>query len=157
MLDILSAQRNSDLSHNKFNAGSGVFRPDAFYKPTIKNKEQFANLKAQAWWLVADRFRNTYNAIEKGESCKPEDMIFIDPTMPHLDRLIDELTMPLCAFDVNGRVKVESKPDMAKRNLASPNLADAFIMAFAPYRAAMVISDKALDDLYTFTPKRGFR
>lgn len=156
MLDILSAQRNSNVSHSKFNAGSGVFRPDAFYKPTIKNKEQFANLKAQAWWLVADRFRNTYNAIEKGENCKPEDMIFIDPTMPHLDRLIDELTMPLCDFDINGRVKVESKPDMAKRNLASPNLADAFIMAFAPYRAAMVISDNALDDLGRQIPRRRF-
>jgi phage terminase large subunit len=83
-------------------------------------------------------------------------MIFIDPTMPHLDRLIDELTMPLCDFDINGRVKVESKPDMAKRNLASPNLADAFIMAFAPYRAAMVISDNALDDLRRQIPRRRF-
>ena len=102
---------------------------------------------------MADRFRNTYNAIQKGEVFKPDELIFLDPAMPHLDRLIDELTMPLQDFDANGRVKIESKQDLAKRNLASPNLADAFIMAFAPFQPPMVISDKVLDDLRWPTPR----
>jgi phage terminase large subunit len=38
------------------------------YQLDILNKDFFANLKAQAWWLVADRFRNTYNAVKNGES-----------------------------------------------------------------------------------------
>ena len=153
MLNDLGHQRKIFITHGKFNAGSAVFRPDAFYKPQTKNKDHFANLKAQAWWLVADRFRNTYNAIHKGEVFKPDELIFLDPAMPHLDRLIDELTMPLQDFDANGRVKIESKQDLAKRNLASPNLADAFIMAFAPFQPPMVISDKVLDDLRWPTPR----
>lgn len=156
MLDDLGRRHNNPVSHSGFNAGSGVFRPDAIYMPQIKNKDHFANLKAQAWWLVADRFRNTYNAIHKGETFKPEELIFLDPAMPHLDRIIDELTMPLQAFDANGRVTVESKRDLAKRNLASPNLADAFIMAFAPVKQPMVISEKAMEELRRQMPRRRF-
>lgn len=143
----LNEQRNVTIFHDKFNAGGAVFCPDELYMPQVRNKDHFANLKAQAWWLVADRFRNTYNAIHKGESFEPDEMIFIDPAMPHLGRLIDELTMPLQDVDGAGRVKVESKQDLAKRNLASPNLADAFIMAFAPFTPPMVISKDILDDI----------
>lgn len=116
----LNRQHKSQVRYEKFNAGATVFNPDALYKPQTKNKDQFANLKAQAWWLVADRLRNTYNAIHKGEQFDQDDLLFIDPTLPHLDRLIDELTMPLREFDGNGRVKVESKRDLAKRNIVSP-------------------------------------
>ena len=51
---------------------------------------------------------------------------------PYLSQLIDELSTPLRDYDANGRVKVESKKDLAKREVASPNLADAIVMAFAP-------------------------
>ena len=131
-------ERKGKVMHAKFNAGDGVWRPDSFYGDTkVKNKDMFANLKAQAWWIVADRFKNTYNAINTGESFPDEDMIFIDPDMPELELLIDELCTPRRDFDANGRVKVESKKDMAKSSREggarpSPNLADAFIMAFAP-------------------------
>jgi len=147
MIDSLNGQHNVHIAHDKFKAGGSVFRPDAIYTGQTKNKDHFANLKAQAWWLVADRFRNTYNAIHKGDKFSLDEMIFIDPAMPHLDRLIDELTMPQYEFDGTSRIKIESKVDLAKRGIASPNLADAFIMAFAPYRAPMRISDQALRDL----------
>jgi phage terminase large subunit len=156
MLDDLNHQRKTSVLHNKFNAGSAVFRPDAIYMPPTKNKDHFANLKAQAWWLVADRFRNTYNAIHKGETFKPDELIFLDPAMPHLDRIIDELTMPLRDWDAANRVKVESKQDLAKRHIASPNLADAFIMAFAPFKPPMVISEKVIEDLRWQIPRRRF-
>lgn len=143
----LNHARGASIAHDKFNAGGAVFRPDELYMPQTRNKDHFANLKAQAWWLVADRFRNTYNAINKGEVFELDELIFIDPALPHIDRLIDELSMPLQDFDAAGRVKVESKQDLAKRNIASPNLADAFIMAFAPFKLPIVISNEALDQL----------
>jgi phage terminase large subunit len=76
-------------------------------------------------------------------------MIFIDPAMPNLAKLIDELATPKRDFDNAGRVKVESKKDLAKASreggpVPSPNLADAFIMAFAPGRRRMQISGEAL-------------
>lgn len=120
------------IPYSKFNAGGAIFNPDGSYQPGIKNKDMFSNIKSQAWWLVADRFRNTYNAVRKGETFRDDELISIASDCPHLDKLIDELSTPKRDYDANGRVKVESKKDMAKREVASPNLADAFIMCFAP-------------------------
>lgn len=125
------SELGQEVEHEKFNAGGAVFKPDAKYADTnTKNRDMFANIKAQAWWLVADRLRNTYNAVRNGAKVDPADMIFIDSNMKHLEQLIDELSTPKKDFDNAGRVKVESKKDLAKRDVASPNLADAFIMAF---------------------------
>lgn len=125
------------VSHSKFFAGGAVMKPDSDYARTgVKNKDMFANIKAQAWWLVADRMKNTYNAVRNGQVFEVDEMIFIDSTMPNVDQLIDELSTPKRDFDNAGRVKVESKADLKKREIASPNLADAFIMAFLPVSGA---------------------
>jgi phage terminase large subunit len=121
------------VQHSKFFAGGAPFRPNAKYGITgISNRDYFSNIKSQAWWLVADRLRNTHNAIKNGQEFKDDEMIFISDDMPHLIKLIDELTTPKRNFDLAGRVKVESKDDLKKRDIKSPNLADAFIMSYAP-------------------------
>ncbi len=121
------------VQHAKFFAGGAPHRPDASYGQSgIKNRDFFSNIKAQAWWIVADRFRNTFNAVTNGQKFPDDEMIFISSDMLHLNKLIDELCTPKRDFDQAGRVKVESKKDLAKREIASPNLADAFIQAFAP-------------------------
>lgn len=120
------------LAYQKFNAGGAVYAPDDTYQPKVTNKDMFANIKAQTWWLVADRFRNTYNALRNGEKFSADQMISIASDCPMLERIIDELSTPKRDYDANGRVKVESKKDLAKREVASPNLADAFIMCFVP-------------------------
>jgi phage terminase large subunit len=132
------------VMYAKFNAGGSVFRPEAIYSGTTKNKDMFSNIKAQAWWLVADRFRNTFNAVRNGAQFKEVEMISISADMPNLEQLIDELCTPKRDYDNTGKVKVESKKDLAKREVDSPNLADAFIMAFAPSQAPMVINQNAL-------------
>ena len=126
----LNTSHTIRIEHQKFFAGGAVAKPDSQYQRSgIKNREYFSNIKAQAWWLIADRFRNTYNAVRNGQSFNDDDMIFIDGNMPHLNQLIDELTSPKQDYDNAGRVKVEGKKDLSKRDIASPNLADAFIMA----------------------------
>jgi len=42
-----------------------------------------------------------------------------------------ELTSPTYAFTSTGKMVVESKADMKKRGLRSPDLADAFLLTFA--------------------------
>ncbi len=105
----------------------------------------FANLKAQAWWLVADRFRNTYDHINNGTPHEIDEMISISGDMPNLDKLITELSTPKKDYDQNGRVKVESKKDLAKREVKSPNIADAFIMSYAPIKPAIKINASTLN------------
>lgn len=130
----LNELNHYQLDHEKFFAGGSVIKPDSFYdnNARIKNKDFFSNVKAQAWWLVADRLRNTYNAVINGQKFNADEMLFIDASMPNLTSLIDELSSPKKDYDLAGRVKVESKKDLAKRDVASPNLADAFIMANLP-------------------------
>ncbi|WP_447869912.1 PBSX family phage terminase large subunit [Serratia fonticola] len=120
------------LQYSKFNAGDSVHEPDEVYQLDILNKDFFANLKAQAWWLLADRFRNTYNALKNGDSFKVDELISIDSNCPYLEQLKFELSTPHRDFDNNGRVMVETKKDLKKRDVPSPNIADAFVMAFAP-------------------------
>lgn len=121
---------NTNIVSNKFNAGDKVLRPEAIYSFNIKNKDMFANLKAQAWWNVADRLRITYNAVTKGEAYKEDEIISIDSSIDGLDELLLELSTPKRDFDLTGKTKVESKKDLAKRDVKSPNKADAFIMAY---------------------------
>lgn len=138
---------NTRVTHEGFNAGSKVLRPDAIYGQTkIKNKDFFSNLKSQSWWQVADRFLLTHQVVESIKNGTPppvfkiEDLISIDSKVKHLAKIKMELCTPLRDFDQNGRVKVESKKDLRKREVPSPNLADAFIMAYAPIRRGLNIN-----------------
>ena len=111
-----------------FNAGGAVVNSELDYVVGKTNKDMFYNAKAQVWWAVADRFRNTYNAVN-GKPHDADKLISIDSTLKGLDKLCAELSQPRRDY-INGKVKVESKADMKKRGVSSPNLADAFIMAY---------------------------
>ena len=119
--------------YHKFNAGAAVVNPEHEYAPKIKNKEKFENLKAQAWQDVADRLRNTYNAVTKGMKYPAEQLISISGDVDKLEQLKTELSMPRKRYSKRGLDMVETKDEMAKRGLASPNLADAFIMGACPH------------------------
>lgn len=132
----LNTKASAQIPYFRFNASDGVLNKNAHIDPqddkSPKNGDFYANLKAQAWWEVARRFRNTYNAVTKGQEFAEDDLIAISSDCDHLEALIDELSTPRKDDDNRGKSKVESKKDLAKRNVASPNIADAFIMAFAP-------------------------
>lgn len=54
-----------------------------------------------------------------------------DCTMPRDDGLMSELVQPKYKIESSGKLKVESKDDMKKRGVKSPNKADAFCLTFA--------------------------
>ena len=120
------------IEYQGFNAGSSVKNPDGYYgdpDDKIKNKDHLSNAKAQDWWRIADMFRNTYNAVN-GKPYDTDNIIAISSDCKHLDKLKTELSTPRRDFDTSGKVKVESKKDLSARDVKSPNLADAFIMAY---------------------------
>lgn len=60
------------------------------------------------------------------------------------DKLIGELSAPKYSFDLAGRYRLETKDEMKRRGLSSPNLADATVYAFAydgKYRASVMLED----------------
>jgi len=134
----LNTEHKQRIQYRSFNAGGKVLWPDREYlKGTrILNKDQFSNLKAQSWWNVANRLRKTHMWVTEGVECDPAEIISIDPGVNYLEKLITELSTPHKDYDPSGRSKVESKKDLAKRDVPSPNIADAFIMAYCPVKVA---------------------
>lgn len=122
----------TNIACSGFNAGGSVVDPEREYMPGKKNKDMFSNVKAQAWWLLRDRFYNTYRAIKFGDKYDDNKMISLSSKIKDLNYLIAELSRPRVDYDSNGRVKVESKKDMKKRGIPSPNKADALVMCYAP-------------------------
>lgn len=123
-----------------FNAGGAVVKPESKYMDR-KNKDFFRNIKAQMWWKVRDRFYNTWRAIEYGDQYPEDQLISLDSESigKELDYLKAELSRPQVVYDDNGKVAVESKKDMKKRGIPSPNKADAFIMSFAEINQGFIM------------------
>lgn len=130
-----------------FNAGGAVYKPDAKYTDDKKNRDMFANIKAQAWWMVRDRFYKTWRAVHHGDSYPEDQLISLSSSLHELEYLTAELSRPQVDYDQNGRVKAESKKDMKKRGIPSPNRADALVMAFAPVQGGLNINPKILSGL----------
>jgi len=80
-------------------------------EPSIK--EQFLRLRDELWWRVREWFTAR------------------DSTMPRDNDLIADLSAPTYSITSSGHIKIESKVDMEKRGVRSPDLADALCLTFA--------------------------
>lgn len=81
------------------------------------DSEQYVNLRAEGYWLLRERF----NPDNKDNSS-------ID-----IDSLDDDLAAQLSAIRYKrsgGRIQIESKEEMRKRGVSSPDKADAVMLAF---------------------------
>lgn len=76
-------------------------------------KDRYRNLRAELWFLAKEWFSR--------RDCR----IPLDST------LSAELTAPKYTFTSSGKLQVESKEEMKKRGLPSPDAADAFVLTFA--------------------------
>ena len=96
-------------------------------------KDLFKNLRAQFYWLLRDRFENTFRAITYGEEFPIDEMISLSSSLPDLKQLRSELSRikRKKGHSSNDMIQIESKGDMKKRGLKSPNLADALVYVFA--------------------------
>lgn len=128
-----------------WNAGSSVLNPDEEIIDRAPgdtghittNKEQYANLKAQAWWQMRVRCEKTMKAIaaiKDGLPCPydPMELCSFDtasiPT-PVIAAIKKELSQPVRKKDiVSTKFTVDKKPPGTK----SPNLADMIVMNYFP-------------------------
>jgi len=76
-------------------------------------KNAYVNLRAELWGKMK-------NWLEQRGCALPKD-----------DDLLAELTSPRYTFNSSGRLRLESKDEMKKRGLSSPDLADACILTLA--------------------------
>jgi len=94
----------------------------------------FKNMKAEIYWNLRERFRKTYHAVKNNEYCDPQFLIHLDKNIENLANLRKELCKIRSFRDTSGRIQIESKEQLAKRGIPSPNLSDALAMAFAPLK-----------------------
>ena len=107
---VLDRLLESDVDVVGFNGGSSPI-----------DKDRFINARAEAYWMLREAF-------EQGE-------IDIDPTD---DQLAAQLGSLKWTLDSRGRTKIESKDDMRKRGMPSPDRADAVMMPWAASAIATV-------------------
>lgn len=98
--------------------------------PAVQGR--YRNLRAELWW-------RTKEWLDKRD-------VFLDPNivMGGLDDddVILELTTPRYAFTSSGKLGVESKVEMRKRGMPSPDLADALVLTFASEVGTMLYGTK---------------
>jgi phage terminase large subunit len=113
--------------------GSGQVRDKGDICQDIQkpNGDAFFNYRAQTWYSLRRRFEKTYEAIEKGVYQDPAELISISSSCTCWQSLVAELSRPQRKYKGNGKIIVESKPEMKARGVQSPNLADVANMAFA--------------------------
>lgn len=121
--------------------GSGeVLDPERIVPKTDrKNEDFFANAKAQAWWSLRFRFEATFNAIN-GKPYNRDDLISIASDFKWRAKLCVELSQPVYKLNLAGKVLIDKAPE----GVASPNLADAVMMVFAPKRLPLAIHESLL-------------
>lgn len=124
-----------------FRGSEAVFNPDGEDVKGRKNKDFFANRKAQGWWGLRTRFQNTYRAVIEGQDFDPDEIISISTDSPGYRKLMTELSQPTYSVNTVGKILIDKAPDGA----ASPNVADSVMILFAPTtRPAMRISSDLL-------------
>jgi len=130
-----------------WNAGGAVVDPDdRVYNDSDgnedkrTNKDFFVNAKAQAWWEIRERARKTYLSVTTSRQYDHDELLSFDSdSLGHakIEHLIAELSSPKMQYR-NGKVKVESKDEMRKREIDSPNDADSLVMSFVKLEAKNV-------------------
>lgn len=75
--------------------------------------DRYMRMRDELWWKLREWF--------EARACR----------IPRDDALIAELVGPKYKLESSGKIKIESKDDMKKRGLKSPNKADALCLTFA--------------------------
>lgn len=97
-----------------------------------KNKEVFYNLKAQIFWCLRRRLEKTYEHVNN-ISVYPESEL---ASLPNDTSMIAELCCMKYSVDNAGKIRIETKKELKKRGVKSPNIADAVAMFY--YRARIL-------------------
>ncbi|MEN6583040.1 MAG: terminase [Armatimonadota bacterium] len=106
----------------------GKTATDAKWPDGRTSAETFVNLKAELWWIVRRRFEKTYEFVELGIEYPLDELISI----PDHPTLIQQLSVPLHFKTEAGKIQIETKKELRKRGVASPDYAESLMLTFAP-------------------------
>lgn len=130
------------INFTPFQGSGAVLDPDGeLMMQGRPNIDTFANRKAQAWWELRGRFRNTYRAVVEKKPYKEHELISISPKLKGLEKLQMELSQPTWSWRPgDGKMLIDKAPDGTK----SPNKADGLMIASAKAPGGLVVSESLL-------------
>lgn len=146
------ARRMRTVRATMYRGSASPVDPESIAPGTDRtNEDYYKNMKAQAWFTARWRFRNTWLLVEtaagRGDpslpSPKVEDCISLASGYRDFGQLMAELSQAQYKQDNSGKMLVDKTPQ-DKLKMASPNLADAVIIAMAPREDRLVITDDVL-------------
>lgn len=161
----VSLKRQADIGfHGKrikitmFNGAETADFPEMIYSPaeksefkkSKKNKDVFANKRAQYYWMLRDKVYNTYRAVVHGEYCNPDDLISFSSSITNMQKLRAEVCRLPRKPNTNNKIQMLSKQEMKKLEIDSPNLADSVMMSLA-------IGHKKVNKITPTTPPKRVR
>lgn len=96
----------------------------------VYTRDAYKNIRAQMYFNLAERFKKTYQAVEKGKYIDPQELISISSDIELLPKLKSEVCRIPQVYNTSGQFQVMSKQDMLKKlKIKSPNLADCLMMS----------------------------
>lgn len=133
---VINEQRKEQgrpaIDAEAFRGSGAVLQPEEEMVPKRKNKDFFANYKAQGWWSLRMRFQQTYRAVVEGMEYEADEIISIDGDLAKkLPGLLMELSQPTYKINGTGKIVVDKAPDGTK----SPNMGDGVMIAYAPVQS----------------------
>ncbi len=137
----LDAIKGKKIDHVEFRGGKGVENAKAIYQKVDgasntkakSNEQTFKNRRAQYYWMLRDRFYNTYQAVEKGVYIDPDELISLSSAITGMAALRAEVCRIPRKPNGVGLIQIMSKEEMARQKppISSPNVADSLMMSLA--------------------------
>lgn len=130
-----SENRPASLLVQPVNTGDAP--TDTIWEDGRTSEEIAMNLKADIWWMARMRFKRTFehmlwlegkSAEEGAVQHRPSELISLPKGDPESDKLAAELSVVRYFRNEKGKVKIESKEQLSKRGIKSPDYADAYVL-----------------------------
>lgn len=98
------------------------------------SEDMFGNLKAEIWWLARHALQRTHLHVlwllkqEGGIKQHLNEIVALGEDAT----LATQLSIPKWSKNTKGKIIIESKEQLAKRGITSPDYAEAFVLTFVP-------------------------
>lgn len=136
----------STLTRNKpegigvYGVNTGVPPSDTTWPDGKTAEEKFGNLKAELWMTVRERAKNTYEMVRYlegqpgGKVYELSELLSLpdDSDGPDSQKLANELSVLKWFRNEKGKIVMETKVQLRKRGIASPDYADALVLTYDP-------------------------
>jgi len=124
---------NAAIGTTPYRGSEAVINPEKMVPGTRrKAKDLFANRKAQSWYMARLGCYQAWLA-RRGRAYDPELMVCIAGDIEHRDLLLNQLSQATQKETLTGKIQVDKNPD----DVASPDLADACVMVWAPRKGGL--------------------